>query len=50
MDGNRTQNGIKADLGAMKQTGLGGAIIENLDCGISQGDVRFMSTELNWPF
>jgi hypothetical protein len=50
MDDDVTQNGIAADFEAMKQTGLGGATIVNLDCGIPQGNVPFMSTELNWLF
>ncbi|HEY4414217.1 MAG TPA: glycosyl hydrolase [Verrucomicrobiae bacterium] len=43
MNGNITQAGITADLEAMKQIGLGGATIVNVDCGIPRGDVPFMS-------
>ncbi len=35
MNGNITKAGITADLEAMKQTGLGGATIVNVDCGNS---------------
>ena len=34
MNGNITKAGITADLEAMKQIGLGGATIVNVDCGI----------------
>src|SRR5579863_3001490 len=43
MNGNITKAGITADLEAMKQIGLGGATIVNVDCGIPPGDVPFMS-------
>ncbi len=43
MNGNITREGITDDLEAMKQIGLGGATIVNLDCGIPRGDVPFMS-------
>ncbi len=43
MNGNITQAGITADLEAMKQIGLGGATIVNVDCGIPRGPVTFMS-------
>ena len=43
MNGNITQAGITADLEAMKQIGLGGATIVNVDCGIPRGDVPFLS-------
>ena len=43
MNGNITKEGITADLEAMKQIGLGGATIVNVDCGIPRGDVPFMS-------
>ena len=43
MNGNITQAGITADLEAMKQIGLGGATIVNVDCGIPRGNVPFMS-------
>ena len=45
MNGNITQEGITADLEAMKQIGLGGATIVNADCGIPRGPVPFMSPE-----
>ena len=34
MNGNITKTGITADLEAMKQIGLGGATVVNVDCGI----------------
>ncbi|HEX4265126.1 MAG TPA: glycosyl hydrolase [Verrucomicrobiae bacterium] len=43
MNGNITKEGITLDLEAMKQIGLGGATIVNVDCGIPRGDVPFMS-------
>ena len=43
MNGNITKEGITADLEAMKQIGLGGATIVNVDCGIPSGSVPFMS-------
>ena len=43
MNGNITKVGITADLEAMKQIGLGGATIVNVDCGIPRGDTPFMS-------
>ncbi|MEI6074824.1 MAG: glycosyl hydrolase [Verrucomicrobiota bacterium] len=45
MNGNITKEGITADLEAMKQIGLGGATIVNVDCGIPHGPVDFMSPE-----
>src|SRR5215469_854699 len=45
MNGNITKEGITADLEAMKQIGLGGATIVNVDCGIPRGNVPFMSAE-----
>jgi len=45
MNGNITKVGIAADLEAMKQIGLGGATIVNVDCGIPAGPVPFMSPE-----
>lgn len=45
MNGNITTNGIAADLEAMKQIGLGGATIVNVDAGIPRGPVNFMSQE-----
>ena len=43
MNGNITKAGLTADLEAMKQIGLGGATIVNVDCGIPRGAVPFMS-------
>ncbi|MGN6643911.1 MAG: glycosyl hydrolase, partial [Verrucomicrobiota bacterium] len=43
MNGNISKAGITADLEAMKEIGLGGATIVNVDCGIPRGDVPFMS-------
>jgi hypothetical protein len=43
MNGNITKEGITADLEAMKQIGLGGATIVNVDCDIPRGPVPFMS-------
>ena len=45
MNGNITKVGITKDLEAMKQIGLGGATIVNVDCGIPPGPVKFMSPE-----
>ena len=45
MNGNITKEGITADLEAMKQIGLGGATVVNVDCSIPRGDVPFMSPE-----
>ncbi len=45
MNGNITKVGLTADLEAMKQIGLGGATIVNVDCGIPPGPVKFMSPE-----
>ncbi|MEJ0089054.1 MAG: glycosyl hydrolase [Limisphaerales bacterium] len=45
MNGNITKVGITADLEAMKQIGLGGATIVNVDCEIPRGPVNFMSPE-----
>jgi alpha-L-rhamnosidase len=45
MNGNITRVGIQDDLEAMKQIGLGGATIVNVDSGIPRGPVEFMSPE-----
>jgi two-component sensor histidine kinase len=45
MNGNITREGITADLEAMRQIGLGGATVVNVDCGIPPGPVKFMSPE-----
>jgi (4-O-methyl)-D-glucuronate---lignin esterase len=43
MDGNLTGQGMKADLEAMKQAGIGGAIFLEVNIGIPRGPVDFMS-------
>jgi hypothetical protein len=50
MNGNITKAGITADLEAMKEIGLGGATIVNVDCGIPRGPVLFMSPEWREDF
>lgn len=50
MNGNITKTGITADLEAMKQIGLGGATIVNVDCEIPRGAVPFMSQEWREDF
>ncbi len=50
MNGNITKEGITADLEAMKQIGLGGATIVNVDCDIPRGNVPFMSPEWREDF
>jgi hypothetical protein len=50
MNGNITKAGITADLEAMRQIGLGGATIVNVDCGIPPGPVKFMSREWREDF
>ncbi len=50
MNGNITQEGITADLEAMKQIGLNGATIVNVDCGIPAGNTPFMSPEWRKDF
>ncbi len=45
MNGNITKEGITADLEGMKRAGVGGAQIFNVDCGIPEGPVAFMSPE-----
>ncbi len=50
MNGNITKAGITDDLEAMKQIGLGGATIVNVDCGIPPGPVKFMSPEWREDF
>ncbi|HWD91438.1 MAG TPA: glycosyl hydrolase [Verrucomicrobiae bacterium] len=50
MNGNVTKTGITADLEAMKQIGLGGATVVNLDCDIPRGNVSFMSPEWREDF
>jgi hypothetical protein len=45
MDGNLSREGITADLEAMRETGIGGAIFLEVDLGIPRGPVKFMSPE-----
>ena len=45
MDGNLTREGLTADLRAMHEAGIGGAIFLEVDLGIPRGPVRFMSDE-----
>lgn len=45
MNGNITKAGITADLEAMKQIGLGGATIVNVDGRIPDGPIEFMSPQ-----
>jgi hypothetical protein len=50
MNGNITKEGIASDLQAMKQIGLGGATIVNVDCDIPRGSVPFLSPEWRADF
>ena len=43
MDGNLTREGMTADLEAMQQAGIGGAIFLEVNIGIPRGPVEFMS-------
>jgi hypothetical protein len=45
MDGNLTREGITADLESMRQAGIGGVIIMEVNVGIPRGPIAFMSTE-----
>jgi len=45
MDGNISREGITADLESMRRAGIGGAIIMEVNVGIPQGSVKFMSPE-----
>ncbi|MCX6907978.1 MAG: glycosyl hydrolase, partial [Verrucomicrobia bacterium] len=45
MDGNLTREGITADFEAMKRAGIGGMIIMEVNVGVPQGPVKFMSAE-----
>jgi hypothetical protein len=45
MDGNLSREGMTADLEAMKQAGIGGAIFLEVNIGIDRGPVDFMSPE-----
>ncbi len=43
MDGHLTREGMNADLAAMKQAGIGGAIFLEVGIGIEPGPIEFMS-------
>ena len=43
MDGNLTREGITADFEAMRDQGIGGFIMMEVDCGVPRGPVQFMS-------
>jgi hypothetical protein len=45
MDGNLTREGITADFEAMKEQGIGGAILMEVNVGVPRGNVDFMSEE-----
>ena len=45
MDGNLTREGITADLEAMKDQGIGGVILMEVNVGVPRGNVDFMSEE-----
>ena len=45
MDGNITREGITADLESMKQAGIGGVILMEVNVGIPRGPIDFMSAE-----
>lgn len=45
MDGNLTREGITADLEAMRDQGIGGVILMEVNVGIPRGNVDFMSDE-----
>ncbi len=45
MDGNLSRQGITADFQALKQAGIGGVIMMEVDVGIPRGPVKFMSAE-----
>ena len=45
MDGNLTRGGITADLEAMREAGLGGVVICEVNVGVPRGPVEFMSAE-----
>ena len=45
MDGNINREGITADLESMKQAGIGGVIIMEVNVGIPRGQISFMSSE-----
>jgi alpha-L-rhamnosidase len=45
MDGNFSREGITADFESMKRAGIGGVIFMEVNVGIPQGSVKFMSAE-----
>ncbi len=45
MDGNLSREGITADLESMRQAGLGGVVICEVNVGVPRGPVEFMSPE-----
>ncbi len=45
MDGNSTREGITADFESMKQAGIGGVILMEVNVGIPRGPINFMSAE-----
>ena len=45
MDGNLTREGITADLEAMKEQGVGGVILMEVNVGVPRGNVDFMSEQ-----
>ena len=45
MDGNLTREGIAADFEALQRAGIGGVLIMEVNVGIPQGPVKFMSPE-----
>ena len=45
MDGNLTREGITADFESMKEQGIGGAILMEVNVGVPRGNVDFMSDE-----
>jgi hypothetical protein len=45
MDGNLTREGITADLEAMREAGLGGVVICEVNVGVPRGPVEFMSAD-----
>jgi len=45
MDGNLSREGITADLEAMKEQGIGGVILMEVNVGVPRGNVDFMSEE-----
>ncbi len=44
-DGNLSREGITADIEAMKKAGIGGVMIMEVNVGVPQGPVKFMSPE-----